>query len=332
MARFLRTVIHDDLSVAAGAAKITENLGVNPISFLLLTIKVQTAVANTLPTLANLLGVFTTLDVKFKGTSIVNLSPADLYRMSAALWSRWPVRENFDDNANGISFVTVPIPFSRKPYWPNEGFPATRAGDLKLDLVPAAAFTNILSPVTIQVEQVELLDATPRQFLKYTTFSKTPTAIAEHDVDLPLGNPIAGVLLFGTTVPTAASFNASIGKAKLLVDNVENYYSETNWESLHNDFIIRATPNPLWDSLRMLENLAAAYTQNVESGAIADLVMEHQQYAYLDFDPNRDDMYLLDTEGRGRVHLRITADVADDIRVLPIELIRLPGAESAAAA
>lgn len=332
MARFLRTVLQDDLSVAAAAQKITTNLGVNPISFLLVTVKVQTLAANTLPTLADMLAAFSTIEVTFKGTSIVSLSPADLYRMAAALWQRWPIRENIDDDVNAVSWVTVPVPFTRKPYWANEGFPATRAGDLKLNLTPAATFSNIVDPLVLQVEQVELLDATPAQFLKYTSFPKTPTATGEHDVDLPLGNPIIGALLFGTTVPTGTSFNASIGKVKLLVDNVENYYSETNWESLHNDFLIRTSPKGLVDSLRILENLGAAYTQNAESGAPSDLVLEHQQYAYLDFDPLKDDTYLLETEGRGRVHLRITADVADAIRVLPVELIRLPGAEAQAAA
>jgi len=330
MARFLRTVVHQDVALAAGAAPTEKNLGVNPISFLLFTIRAATLTVNVLPTLANLLGAVGNLEVLFKGTSIVAASLADHFRMCAALWGRWGIRENIDDDVNAVTFVTVPIPFSRIPYWNREAFPASRAGDVVLKVTPAATFPGITT-VTMQVEQVELLDAVPQQFLKYTTFPKTPTIAGDHDVDLPLGNPIVGALLFGTTVPTGASFNASIGQVKLLVDNVENYYSQANWESLHNDFIIRATPE--WDieTLRILENLAAAYTQNVETGAPADLVRTHRQYAYLDFDPVRDDQYLLETEGRGRVHLRITADVADAIRVLPVELIRLPGAERAAA-
>jgi len=330
MARFLRTVVHQDVALTAAAAPTEKNLGVNPISFLLFTIRAATLTVNILPTIANLLGTVGNLEVLFKGTSIVAASLADHFRMCAALWGRWGIRENIDDDVNAVTFVTVPIPFSRIPYWSREAFPASRSGDVVLKVTPAAAFAGVAT-VTMQVEQVELLDAVPQQFLKYTTFPKTPSIAGDHDVDLPLGNPIVGALLFGTTVPTALSFNASIGSLKLLVDNVESYYSQANWESLHNDFIIRATPEWEIETLRMLENLAAAYTQNVETGAPADLVRMHRQYAYLDFDPVRDDQYLLDTEGRGRVHLRITADVADAIRVLPVELIRLPGAERAAA-
>lgn len=331
MARYLRTVLEQDTTVTAGAVPIETDLGVNPISFLLLTIRVQTLTVNVLPTLENILGVFTNVEVLFKGTSIIALSMSDLYRMVAAIWGRFPIRQNLDDDVNAVSFLTVPVPFSRVPYWMQEAFPATRRGDLELRLTVAAAFTNVTS-VTLQVEQIELLDAVPERFLKYTTFSKTPTAIGEHDNDFPLGNAIVGALLFGTTVPTGTSFNASIGTVKLLVDNVENFYSLANWESIHNDFIVRAQPP--WDIAghTHLENLAGVYTQNVESGPPSDAIHEHNSYAYLDFDPIRDNTFLLETEGRGRVHLRINADVADAIRIMPIELIVLPGGEAVAVA
>ena len=329
MARFLRTVIHQDVAVAAGGNPIEANLGVNPISFLLVTIRFQTLAALTIPTLANLLAVFSSIDVRFKGTSIVSLSAADAFRMAAAIWGRWAFTSRLNDAINSSGTITIPIPFSRVPYWNNEAFPASRSGDLILSLSIAAAFTNIAAP-TVQVEQIELLDAVPQQFLKYTTFNKTPTATGEHDTDFPLGNPIAGALLFGTTVPTGIVFTASIGTAKLLVDNVENYYSLANWESLHGDFMIRATPE--WDLSTELHRLATAvgYAADDISQGPASVVRVHNNYAYLDFDPLRDNTYLLETEGRGRVHLRINADVADAIRIIPIEIIRLPGAEAIA--
>ncbi|MFQ5986638.1 MAG: hypothetical protein ACE5KQ_04710 [Thermoplasmata archaeon] len=326
MSRYLRTVLHQDVAVAAAGNPIETNLGVNPISFLLITLRAQVLAANINPTLANLLAVFSSVDVRFKGTSIVSLSLADLFRMAAALWGRFPITSRISDPINETTTLTIPLPFARVPYWMNEAFPASRSGDLVLSLTIAAAFTNITG-VTVQVEQIELLDAVPDQFLKYTTFNKTPTATGEHDTDLPLGNPIPGVLLFGTTVPTGTSFNASIGTLKLLVDNVENFYSLANWESLHNDFIIRAFPE--WDLSTELHRLAAAgvYAANDISQGPASVVRVHDTYAYLDFDPLRDNNYLLETEGRGRVHLRINADVADAIRILPVEIIRLPGAE-----
>ena len=332
MARFLRTVIHQDVSLAAAATPLEENLGVNPLSFILVTIRAQTLAALVIPTLANLLAALTAVEVTFKGTSIVNLSLADLYRMTAALWGRVPITSRLADPINSSISITVPIPFSRVPYWMREAFPASRSGDLKLKLTPASSFVNIVTPLTVQVEQIELLDATPERFIKYTTFAKTPTATGDHDVDLPLGNNILGVLLFGTTVPTGTVFTASIDQVKLLIDNVENYYSQANWESLHNDFMIRVVPE--WDLSTELHRLATAavYAADDISQGPASVVRVHDNYAYLDFDPLKDGSYLLETEGRGKVHLRLTAGVADAIRVLPVEIIELPGATPVAAA
>ena len=46
-----------------------------------------------------------------------------------------------------------------------------------------------------------------------------------------------------------------------------------------------------------------------------------ENYAYLDFDPLNDMSFALMTANRARVHLRINADVADAIRVIPVEMV-----------
>jgi hypothetical protein len=167
------------------------------------------------------------------------------------------------------------------------------------------------------------MDAKPTRFLKYTTITKTPTATGDHDVDLPLGNKIAHALLFGTTVPTAASFNASIGQLRLLLDNVEHYYARTNWETLHNEMQRRLAESSQSSVHQHLENTAGAYAQNSTTDDNNSNVGFFDSYAFLDFDPLDDGSYLLETAGRARCHLRITADVADAIRIIPTELIEV---------
>lgn len=331
MARFLRTVVHQDIVVTAGGTPTEKNLGVNPLSFILVTIRAVIAAANATPTLANLLAVLSNVEVLFKGTSLVAASLADLAEVAHRLLGRDVKQQTINDDAAIVTWVTVPILFGRMPYWINEAIPATRSGDLILRTTPAAAFTGVTT-VTLQVEQVELLDAVPQQFLKYTTFTKTPSATGEHDVDLPLGNPIVGALLFGTTAPGAAatSFNASIGTVKLLVDNVESYYSLANWESLRGDTILRADQDYAFASHN--HETPNAVAAGAETSDVSDADLTDRQHIYLDFDPLKDGNYLLETEGRGRVHLRINADTADAIRMLPIELIKLPGAGAPAAA
>lgn len=324
MARYLRTTLHSNLAVAAGAVPVEKDLPVNPLSFILLTLRFQTLTVNVLPALADALAVFSNVEVLFKGATVFGASLADTYRVVGHLWKKWPRLFRLNDDVNATSFLTIPVPFSRKPYWPEEAYPAVRKGELTLKLTLAAAFTAITG-VQLQAETIELLDVDPRRFVKVTTSSKTPTATGPHEVDLPLGNDLLGALIFGTTVPTGTSFNASARTVKLKVDNVEFQTALGNFESLHGEGLLR--DGAPWEktTLRMLENLAGAYAQNVETGAPSDLLGDSNNYLYLDYDPLMDGSFAVDMRGRGRVHLEISADVADATRVLPVELVTLPG-------
>jgi len=317
-------LIQDEVVTAAGAVR-TDDLPVNPLSVIYYTIRAQALAANTLASLANLLGIMSRVEVVFKGQAIVAASLADLYAVSYYLTRVAPHQlRKSDAAANARVGITVPIHLGRMPFWEKECFPAVRRGELQLQSTPAATFTNVTA-VTLQIETVELLDAQPERFLKYTTISKTPSATGDHDVDLPIGNPLAKAILFGTTVPVDGSDNASIGQLRLLVDNVETGYALTNWESLKG-------ADGCWNPADWQGSEGS-----VRTGAVApaanELLEPYQwptafmrQYAQLNFDPHRDDTFLLQTEGRSRVHLRINADVADLIRVLPVELIAVAGA------
>lgn len=330
MARFLKTVLHQDVSLAAGATPLEKDLGVNPLSHLTMTLRFLNNGANAIPSLANLLAVLSNVEVLFKGTSIFSARLVDMVALVAFLWGRFPVIAHRSKVDNDILNLTCWLPFTRTPFDMRECFPATRRGDLTLKLTPAAAFTG-LDTLTLQVEQTELLDAVPERFLKITSKSKTPAATGLEDLDLPLGNPILGVLLVGTTVPDAASQTASIDQVKVLVDNVETGYSLSNWESLYGDGGLRVLNwRDLWEHVH-ISDLAAAYTQFQDTGAAQLINAGDHSIAYLDYDPLRDGNYALDTAGRGRVHLQINHGVADAIRALPVELIMLPGAAQAAA-
>jgi len=321
---FLRSRLVQDEAVAAAGAVRTDDLPVNPLSVILYTIRAEVSAANTLASLANLLGVMSRVEVVYKGQNIVSASLADLYAMAYYLLGRAPHQgRKSDAAANANLWITVPIFLGRRAFWQNEAFPSVRRGELQLQSTPAATFTNITG-VTLQVETVELLGSSPARFLKYTTISKTPSAVGDHDVDLPIGNPIIGTMLFGTTVPVDGAFTASFNQLRLLVDNIENYYALTNWETLKAGEALRAVAD--WQGSE----------GSVRTGAVApaanELLEAYQwptaflrQYAYLDFDPLMDMEYALMTEGRSRVHLRINADVADAIRVLPVEMIAVAG-------
>lgn len=329
--RFLRQVLVQDETLAASTLR-SDDLPVNPLSMILVTLRClnDTGTLGDFSLINAILNQIGKLEVLYKGSAVVSGSLADLARLNGLLIGQPPMQTAASYVNNTTRSVTVPILLGRKPFWGEECFPAVRRGELQLQLTSAAAQTGV-DTLSLQIETVELLDAKPTRFLKYTTITKTPTASGDHDVDLPLGNKIAHALLFGTTVPTAASFNASIGQLRLLVDNVEQYYARTNWETLHNEMQRRISEGAQSSVHQHLENVAGAYAQNATTDDNNSSVGFFDSYAMLDFDPHCDSNWLLETAGRARVHLRINADVADAIRVIPTELIEVAQAGITAA-
>jgi len=239
MPRILRTtLVPDEAQAAAGVIQF--DLPVNPLSIILLTVKAlnSTATLTNYSVLAALLSMISNINVRYRGASIIDASLTDLAVLTALLSGWQPKQLNQVNTHADVRAVTVPILFGRRPYDPMECFPATRRGDLILQMTTVIAPTG-LDTLIIQAETVELLDAEPTQFVKQTTTTKVHNATGEHDIELPIGNNLLGALLQGPIVPTAASYNATFGRVKLQVDNVETMYSETNWETLHGEILRR---------------------------------------------------------------------------------------------
>ncbi len=320
MARFLRSRMVQDEAVAAGAALRTDDLPVNPLSVIYYTLRAQAAAANTLASVANLLAVMSRVEIVYKGQNILSASLADLYALAYYKLGRAPHQlRKSDAAANARIGITVPILLGRSAYDSKSCFPAVRRGELQLQSTPAAAFTN-LANVTLQIETLELPEATPADFAKATTISKTPTAVGDHDVDLPIGNPIDGIILFSTTVPVDGADIVSINQLRLLLDNVEYDYALTNWETLKGHEALWCDAD--WQGSEGSVRTGAAIP------AANELLEAYQwptaflrQYAYLPFPTIGADDYLLQTAGRARIHLRIDAGDVQPIRVIPVERI-----------
>jgi hypothetical protein len=317
-----RTIIRQETTFSAGDAPIVDTLPVNPLSFVDITLRAANATANTLGTLLNLLAMLSNVEVLFKGSSFVSAAPRDLWALQHRMkWlSSTPQPRGL--SANHRTALTLRVSFTRVPYWMQEGFPASRAGELQLRLTPAASFTQWTTP-SLLVETEEILDAQFRSFLKYTTISRTPSATGESDADLPIGNPLVAVLLFATTVPTATAVTSSMRELRLLIDNQEIIIPRTRWDSLHQSMAAGYTPaNALLEHIH-LENLAGAYTQNADTGGPRWDAHPFANYGYLDFDPLMDGAYHVQTAGRSSVRLRLNADIADAQRIIPVEMIEL---------
>lgn len=280
------------------------DLPVNPVSFLLLHVRADAGAGA--PDLNQLLGHIQSLVVQFKGTQVVAMSGVDLFRMVSRLWGKGLNIEGFNAVAPALVSFTLPIPFTRKPYWPKEAFPATRRGEFNITITRTAGLTNIANPV-FALEAVQLLEAEPAQFLKLVTLSRAIIA-GDADFELPIGNPFLGLQVFSPTAMGNAPISETIRRLRLLLDNVEYDYADTAFD------VSRAI------------GFARASDGN-DYSAITSML---RNYTYLDFDPLMDDSYMVDTEGRASVRLRFVPDVGGTVRVTPVELVKLAGAAGAA--
>ncbi|KKN06080.1 hypothetical protein LCGC14_1080890 [marine sediment metagenome] len=295
---YRRTVIAQDESIAASATS-TFDLPVNPLSHLIFTLRGLNVTDEA--TLAEILVRISAITVTRFGSAIFDMSATDLQKLNAIMFGNMPILLNQVADDNGTRAISLIVPFSRKPYSTIEGLPGTKKGELKLQVTASAseaAFDNL----TLQIEAVEILGSNPTQHLKITTLSQTMTSGVDNDVDLPIGNKYAGLLVFSTTIPTTTAFTTTADKMRFLINNVERNLANANWESLHGELLFRLGHRE-------------AYDASADDDDVAN-------YALIDFDPAQDDNFLVETAGVSSVVLKIAAGDGNAVRVFPIELTK----------
>lgn len=295
--QYRKTALAQDVAFAINST-ITADMGVNPISHLIVTMRGLNVTDEA--TLAEILTRFGNITVTRFGETIFNMSAADLQKYNAVMFRNMPILANQVATDNAARYVSLIVPFSREIYNPMEGLPKTLRGELQVQVSAGTADTAI-DNCTLQIEQVEMLDASPKRFMKTTTLSQTMVSGVENNIALPIGNEYVGIVLFSTTVPTGTSFTTTIDKAKLLIDNVENTIVTTQWESLHGELLNRIGQRLAYD--------ASADNDDVVN------------YAILDFSPRGGDDFLVNTKGKTQSTLSITAGDANAVRAMVAELV-----------
>lgn len=325
MANFLRSVLIQNRAEAADRT-FQQDLPVNPLSMVLFTIRGVMTSADTTNPIQDVYNTIPSLAIRYRGQDIIRGTLLDLAVLNALVSHASPWGYMPQDAAGESWSLTVPICLGRMPYNTKECFPAVRRGDLVLEATVDTVVNNV-DLVDLQVETVELLDETPTQYLKYTTSQNTFVSTGVEVVRLPIGNPLLGVLLFGTTTPTSTLQTATWEQLRTKVDNVEALYAAANWATLHGELMKRicADASFLRDHGHRYDGAAAAFSSTLQPIRVA-ATEGLEQYAYLDFDPLRDSSYQLETAGRADVTIQRDAGTADLGRFIPIELVSIAGA------
>jgi hypothetical protein len=281
------------------------DLGVNPISHLVLHVDGVVAGASSVGHDVPFTDI-TNITVLFQGASVLNLSARDLEACVAVLTRKIPYVINHASATNGdVVRVSMMIPFGRKAFMADECFPATKKGDLQMQLTFGAEGATFQSR-NYSIESIELPEASPKRFLKLVSLTRALTA-TDFDFPLPQGNQYSGIMIQQPTVLDAGIATGTIRQLKLLVDNVEHVVAASRYESLRDQFeMLVSDPD-------VFANGAIPWTSS---------------YAYIDLNPLMDDSYLLDTDGRSDVRFRFELDNAGSPRVIPVELVGVPGGAS----
>lgn len=319
MASFIHSILRANAAIAADGDEVVD-LPVNPLSAILLHLSPlnECTASTTYSFIKGLLAALVSIRVSHKGSAVVDLNGYDLAALTWLYHKVGIFQANAGLTDNDRRSITIPILFGRRAYMPSECFPETKKGEMQLSItwdIAAAAFDGLRR----SVETIELPEATPDFVQKVTTLAQTFTATGQNDVDLPIGNVIRAILLWGTTGFAGATPAPTWGQVELMRDNRQTHYSATDFE------VSKAVAGlcgchypPSMDHVHNYDADGGGEAKTLEPETEESKV-EH--YTLLHLDPTADDLYSLVTEGAGRVNVRCDAETADAVRVLPIERV-----------
>lgn len=319
MASFIHSILSPNQLIAADG-DLSYDLPVNPLSAVLLHLAPlnETSTIGNYSFVAGLLSALDNVRITHKGSAVVDACGYDLAILALVyhqlgLWQSNAV-ETDDDRRS----LVVPILFGRNPYMPSECFPETKKGELIMTCTWDIADTPF-DGLRCSIETIELPEATPEFVQKVTTLAQTFAAIGQNDVDLPIGNIIRALLLWGTTTYAGAAPAPTWGQLEVLKDNRQHGYTSTDWEVSRAIMGLCGVPYP--PTFEHIHSVNAAGVGREDTLEPQVALAKSEYYTLLQFDPLRDDLYSMETAGSGRVNVRCDAEAAEAVRVLPIEKV-----------
>jgi hypothetical protein len=300
----------------------TYDLGVNPLSVILLAMRPlnDTGTLTNFARWANAVQSLNRVTVRHRGQSIISMTGRDAAALSVFRHGYQPWMANTNNTNNERICAVLPIFLGRRPYDPMSCFPATRRGELVLEIDVDDADTGY-DDLQMTVETIELLDAKPSHFERKVQLSQTFAATGINDVDLPLGNVVRGLLCFGTTGFTGAAPAPTLGRMQIVADGVGIGYTGTDFEVAHQLQGLMGHGIPSNQDHVHIENTAGAYAQNATTGLPFGFGRDWLNYSYLNLDPWHDDAHSVDTGQVSRFQLRTDAEAANAVRIIPVERI-----------
>lgn len=322
---FIQSILAHDETGLMGTVR-SWDLPVNPLSHTLITLKIaRLGTAGTdVPAFMTIPTMLERIEVLYKGSAVYSLSGVDCMASGILVngFESWGV--NAVDVEDAEWAVTFLVPMTRTLYSPVECFPRTTRGELILQITFAAAGAD-WDDLRVEIETVELPDASPGQFIKQTTLSATPTANVPLDVPLPIGNEISELIIWQHQIQAATVDTAAIDKLEILVDNMNHFYPESFTEVLQN-MPGRIRPAPGYWGLHTHKIITAGVSVGQQVSAPKPENHILACYMHVPFDIFRNGDYALKTAGASDVNLRMDVAAFGALRIIPVEVVGAAGA------
>lgn len=310
-----QTAVTDRL-VAADTVDVL-NLGVNPLSALFLKLMPlnETSTLGNYKRAMDIAAAVNQLRILYRGQSVMSLRGEDLYAMNL-LRRGVELRDVNTVNTDNVRrCVTLPIMFSRFFGDPTECFPASKSGDLTIEIDWDIADSGY-DGMRFSIESGEILGARPTHYERCISINKTFSATGQQDTALPIGNDLRGILLFGTTGFAGASPAPSWGRVELLIDNQQYQIAGLDFELAMTLNGVLGRRHSMYDAHQHTSATTSPTTSGFDHGLGGS-----EKYAFIDFDVLRNDMYSVPTVGANSVILRAIAETADAVRCIPVERV-----------
>jgi hypothetical protein len=321
MARYLRSIVQPNTDLVASASITPFDLPSNPLSCLLLRFEID----NTDPTtdliysaIDNVIDQITAIRVMRKGELLVQGSLRDIMVTNMVAFGCYPGWARLSSLNATIRSLVFPICLGKRMYDAKSCLPAVKRGDLRFEM-DAGADGAGHTDINFSLSAIELIEADPTEYVKYTTNSRAAIA-GQYDALLPIGNPLMGIMLFDPGLQATEAATYSWGDVKLLKDNVEQYYPTERIEVLASQMFCNRGGPPWWPG-HFHEKIAAVGAASRTTEAEQEESSGHHGYAYLDFDPLHDGTYMLVTAGASDLKIRAVGADTNTVRWLPIEVI-----------
>jgi hypothetical protein len=296
---FIRSNILKDHTSATEV--IEKDLPTGAISHLIFTVEGEQTTDEA--TLAELIAFINSIEVTKKGKSIISVQSEDLYGLNAYLFRKLPVLTNSITTDDAVRHLGLIVPFGRNIFDPEECYPATQKGDLTVRADMTVLGTSIDSGL-VNIEAVELVGAQPTHYLKSTLkIVAAPGATGDNEVELPIGNKLVAIQIRMTTFPTTATDLYGVQDVSLMVNNKQYGYAMAKAPCMVSDRMFRIGG---LGSTMLLQQLVLP-----------------PNIIWMDFDPNGDGKWLIDTADKSSVKLRLNMGVNEATYITIIELVEV---------